>query len=160
MRGRAGLFSSLPFSPVPRGRASHTASRAPASFAGWERKKGRLCSLWVIKIKSLWSFAHVVCQDHVNRVRNADHAARTCEKFVYLTVKIIRFSDYQTWPTHLCALSAQRCVGSFPLGCAFRKLIGKLLSRGHSEPISFSCDSISEFHNHAQIARARNQSEA
>ena len=34
-----------------------------------------LFDLWVIKIKSLWSFAHVVRRDHVNRARNADHAA-------------------------------------------------------------------------------------
>ena len=31
-----------------------------------------LVDLWVIKIKSLWSFAHVVRRDHVNRARNAD----------------------------------------------------------------------------------------
>ena len=41
-----------------------------------------LVDLWVIKIKSLWSFAHVVRRDHVNRARNTDHAARTCERFV------------------------------------------------------------------------------
>ena len=40
MRSRTGLFLFPPFSPVPRGRASHT-SRIP----GWERKKGLLCSV-------------------------------------------------------------------------------------------------------------------
>ena len=58
-----------------------------------------LVDLWVIKIKSLWSFAHVVRRDHVNRARNADHAARTCERFVYSIVKITRLYDYQTWQT-------------------------------------------------------------
>ena len=40
--------------------------------------------------KSLWSFARVVRRDPVNRARNADHATRTCERFVYSTVKITR----------------------------------------------------------------------
>ena len=31
--------------------------------------------------------AHVVHQDHVIRARNADHAARTCERFVYSIAK-------------------------------------------------------------------------
>ena len=59
-----------------------------------------LVDLWVITIKSLWSFAHVVRWDHVNRARNTDHAARTCEKFVYSTVTITRLYDYRTWQTH------------------------------------------------------------
>ena len=70
-----------------------------------------LVDLWVIEIKSPWSFAHVVSQDHVNRARNSDQAARTCERFVYSTVKITRVYDYQTWPTH--SRGAQRCVGFF-----------------------------------------------
>ena len=28
--------------------------------------------------------------DNVNRARNADHAARTCERFVYSIVKILK----------------------------------------------------------------------
>ena len=40
-----------------------------------------LVDLWVIKIKSLWSFARVVHREQVNRARNADHAAKTCERF-------------------------------------------------------------------------------
>ena len=64
--------------------------------------------------KSLWSFAHVVRGDHVNRARNADHAARTCERFVYSIVKI-RFYDYQTWLTH--SQGAQRYVGFFHWLC-------------------------------------------
>ena len=40
---------------------------------------------------------HIVRRDHVNRARNADHAVRTCERFVYSTVKITRSYDYQTW---------------------------------------------------------------
>ena len=43
---------------------------------------------------------------------------------MYYTVKIIRFYDYQTWPTHLRdSQGAQRFVGFF-LDCAFRMLIG------------------------------------
>ena len=33
------------------------------------------------------------------RARNADHAARTSERFVYSSVKITRLYDYQTWKT-------------------------------------------------------------
>ena len=76
---------------------------------------------------------HVVRRDHVNRARNADHAARTCERFVYSIVKITRLYDYQTWRTHLINVrGAQRYVGFF-LDCAFRMLIGwedELPSRG------------------------------
>ena len=32
--------------------------------------------------KSPWSFAHVVRRDHMNRSRNADQAATTCERFI------------------------------------------------------------------------------
>ena len=61
----------------------------------------------------------------MNRARNADHVARTCERFVYSTVKIIRLYDYQTWQTQLLRNSrgAQRCVGFF-LYFAVRALIG------------------------------------
>ena len=58
-----------------------------------------LVDLWVIK-KNLWSFAHVVNRrDHVNRARNADHAARTCERIICSIVTITRSYDYQTWQT-------------------------------------------------------------
>ena len=42
-----------------------------------------LIDLWVIEIKSPGSFAHVhvVRRNHVNGARNADQAARTCERF-------------------------------------------------------------------------------
>ena len=61
----------------------------------------------------------------MNRTRNADHAARTRERFVYSIVKITRLYDYQTWQTHFWRNSrgAQRFVGFF-LDCAFRMLIG------------------------------------
>ena len=70
----------------------------------------------------------------MNRARNADHAARTCKRFVYPTVKITRLYDYQTWWTHFLRNSrgAQRQVDFF-LDCAFRMLIGwagKFQSRG------------------------------
>ena len=60
----------------------------------------RYIDLWVIKIKSLWSFAHVVYRDQVNWARNADHAETGCEGFVYSTVKIARFYDHWAWQTH------------------------------------------------------------
>ena len=73
-----------------------------------------IVDLWEIKIKkSPWSFAHVVRRDHVNRARNANHAARTYERFVYCRVKITRLHDYQTWQTHFWRNSrgAQGFVG-------------------------------------------------
>ena len=74
-------------------------------------------------------------RDHVNRARNTDHVARTYERFVYSTVKITRWYEYQTWQIHLLRNSrgAQRFVGSFFLDCAFQALIGwadKHRSRG------------------------------
>ena len=53
--------------------------------------------------KSLWSFARVVRRDQVNGTRNADHEARTCERFVYSTVTImyhcimIKHGRYHSW---------------------------------------------------------------
>ena len=38
---------------------------------------------------------------HVNRARNANQMARTCETIVDSVVKITKFYDYQTWLTHL-----------------------------------------------------------
>ena len=69
----------------------------------------------------------------MNRARNADHAARTCERFVYFIVKIT-----SVWLSNMAdtllknSRGAQRYVGFF-LGCAFRMLIGwggKLRSHG------------------------------
>ena len=57
------------------------------------------------------------------------------EGCVYSIVKTTRFYAYQTWPS-ICLRNppgAQRFVGIFFLGCAFRMLIGwanKLLSHG------------------------------
>ena len=52
----------------------------------------------------------------MNRTRNADHAARTCERFVYSIVKITRLYDYQTWQTR-GEMGAQRFVGFFLSMC-------------------------------------------
>ena len=68
----------------------------------------RYIDLWVIKIKSLWSFAHVVYRDQVNWARNADHAETGCEGFVYSKVKITKFYDYWTWQTHLFRIDELR----------------------------------------------------
>ena len=53
----------------------------------------------IIKLSYL-TFAHIVtsvCGDQVNKARNTDHAARTCERFVYSIVKIRILYDYHTW---------------------------------------------------------------
>ena len=122
-----------------------------------------LIALWVIKIKSLWSFAHVVCWDlsslcsgtggrregapatkthisgyslpslpppphcaatqakiWVNRARNADHAVKTCERFVYSIVKITRLYVYQTCMADTFfsnSRGVQRFVGFFSWLC-------------------------------------------
>ena len=57
--------------------------------------------LWVIKIKKLM----ILCARSASRSReqwqrNADHAARLCQQFVYSVVKITRLYDYQTWKVH------------------------------------------------------------
>ena len=48
-------------------------------LGGGEVLPSDLVDLWVIKIKSPRSFAYVIRWNHVNRARNADQAARTCE---------------------------------------------------------------------------------
>ena len=88
-----------------------------------------LVDLWVIKIKKRpWSFAHIVRRNHVNRTQNADHAARTCERFVYPIVKI--FYDYQVWRTFFEKFT--RCAKVCGLlDCAFRVLIGWAVNCDH-----------------------------
>ena len=61
----------------------------------------------------------------MNRARNADHAARTCERFVYSIVKISRFYDYQ---------AGRPFVEKFT-GCA--KVCG--LFKGNSDHVVCSC---------------------
>ena len=76
-----------------------------------------LVDLWVIKIKSLLSFAHAVRRDHVNRARNADHVATTCEWFAYFIVKITRLYDYQTWQTHFWRNARRGAQTYMGFGC-------------------------------------------
>ena len=97
-----------------------------------------LIDVCVIKIKSLWSFAHIVCQqDQVNRARNTER----CKKFVYFIVKVTRLYDYQTWQKHYIWEIREmriRFVGFF-LNWAFRVLIGwagKLWLRGVHKKIN------------------------
>ena len=59
-----------------------------------------LVDLWVTKIKA-YDPLRAVRRDHVNKARNTDHAARTCERFVNSIVKITRVYDYQRRQTHL-----------------------------------------------------------
>ena len=47
----------------------------------------------------------------MNRAQNADHAARTCERFVYSIVKMTRLYDYQTWQTHFLGEIHKVCKG-------------------------------------------------
>ena len=47
----------------------------------------------------------------MNRAQNADHTARTCERFVYPVVKITRLYDYQTWQTHFVGEIHKVCKG-------------------------------------------------
>ena len=49
----------------------------------------------------------------MNRARNADHVARTCERFVYSTVKITRLYDYQTWLCEKFTRGAKACGAFF-----------------------------------------------
>ena len=70
-----------------------------------------LVDLWVI-LKSLWSFAHVVRQDQVNRAQNLDRTERVCETFVYsIVIKIVWLSNMAdtffekfTWYAKACGL--------------------------------------------------------
>ena len=57
-----------------------------------------------------WSFVCVVDQDQANRARNADHAARTFQSFVYFIVTITRLYDYQALQTHLIFEKFLRCA--------------------------------------------------
>ena len=43
----------------------------------------------------------ILCACSTSRAQNSDRATGTCERPVYFIVKITRFYDYQTWPTHL-----------------------------------------------------------
>ena len=78
----------------------------------------------------------------MNRSRNADHAARICEKFVYSIVKKTRLYDYQTWQTHYFEefTGCAKFSGAFFSDCVFRVLIGcadKHRSRGWQWKVDF-----------------------
>ena len=68
-----------------------------------------LVDLWVIKIKSPWSFAHVIRRDHVNRTTRR----------VYSVVKR-RLYDYQTWQTSFLEIhEVRKGMWAFlPFDCA------------------------------------------
>ena len=86
-----------------------------------------LVDLWVIKMKSPWSFAHVIRREHVNRARNTSLAPGICERFVHSMIKLTRVYDYPTWPTYFWRNSRGTQSFSFFLflDCAFRlALIG------------------------------------
>ena len=75
--------------------------------------------LWVIRIKSPWSFARLV----LDRARNADDLTRVCEQFVYSIVKITRLSNIEDTFLEKFTRRAKVC-GLFYLDCASRVLIG------------------------------------
>ena len=93
-----------------------------------------LRGLWVIKIKSLWSFAHVLRGDHVNRARNAALVANysqtneivrlpnlQCFQFDLMLFRYISIIINQTWQTHFRKV----CKGLWAsLEFAFGMLIG------------------------------------
>ena len=58
-----------------------------------------LVDLWVIKIKSLWSFAHVVRRDHVNRTRKrrsrSENMGKVCLSYSQ-NIKILLLSNMAT----------------------------------------------------------------
>ena len=86
-----------------------------------------LFDLWVIKIKSPRSFAHVVRRDHANRHGTKRRSRRDSmpERFVYSIVKITRIYDFQKWQIHLRQIhEVRKGFWAFFLGCAFRMLIG------------------------------------
>ena len=94
------------------------------------KKLGKLERLWpttmqsvflislICGCKSVWSFVHVVCWDHMNRACSTDQAVRTCEKFVYSIVKITRLHDYQMWQTFCWEIYA-KVYGLFTLIVVF-----------------------------------------
>ena len=95
-----------------------------------------LVDLWVTKIKK--SIILCASSSQVDKTRSADHAARTCKRFVY-SILTTRFYYYQTWLTHLfekftrCA----RIYGFLFLDCVSRVLIGwagKLRPHGEQWP--------------------------
>ena len=88
----------------------------------WKCAEASIVDLWVMKIKKpMILCVRSMSVDHVNRAQNADHAARTCERFVYSRVKMTRLYDYQTWQTHFGGNSrcAQRFVGFYFLVVLF-----------------------------------------
>ena len=81
-----------------------TNSRPPCPFPQSQLPCDRIfrqfADFRIIKIKKFVMLCvRSIRRDQVNRARNADYAARTCERFVYSIVKITRLYDYQTWQT-------------------------------------------------------------
>ena len=56
--------------------------------------------LWVTEIKKSMILCALVRRDDVNRARNADHAARTCERIIYFIMKMTRLHDIHALQTH------------------------------------------------------------
>ena len=66
-----------------------------------------------LRLKKLWSFAHIVRRDQINSAQNTDQATRTCERFVCSTVKRTLFwlsNDFFTTCERACGLSFLVCA--------------------------------------------------
>ena len=71
----------------------------------------------------------------MNRARNADHATKTCERFVYSIVRITSVYDDKTCKTHFLrnSRSAQRFVGFFFLILLFGCWLAEQTNSYHVE---------------------------
>ena len=102
------LISSVPGSRQIKGLTEYGLFEIPQCDSSSLRNRFIPCDrsifrpLWFVgnKIKK----PMILCARNTSRSRNTDHAARTCEWFVYSIVKITRFYDYQTdaffWEIH------------------------------------------------------------
>ena len=69
----------------------------------------------------------------MNSARNANHAARTFDRFVSSIVKITRLPDWQTWQTNH---EVRKGLWAFFLDCIFRMIVSYFVS------VFFPCQTI------------------
>ena len=77
---------------------------------------------YTVLLRCLWSFAHVVHRDQMNRARNIDHAARTCQRFSLFYSQNNKIVWLSNMAEHFWRNSrgAQRFVGFYYLSVRFR----------------------------------------
>ena len=115
-----------------------------------------LVGLWVIKIKNLWCFAHVVRRDHVNRAWNTNEA-RTWKLFFFccqnskIMIMIATHGRYILWELH----EVRKGLWAIYLYCAFRMLIrwrGKLQSHArYSTSQSLNSELLEHSHLNSEL---------